>query len=90
MREMTGFTALNSNGWMLEREWASRFAMAVDTGLLVGLGLSDHPRPIRHSPSGRERAVWIVAITALHEAFVHTMLERHRELGAYVDMAAVT
>ena len=43
----------------------------------------------RHPPGRRERAVRIVAIRALHEAFVHAVLGRHIELRAHRGVAGV-
>ena len=51
--------------------------------------LLHHARPLAHTPGGGEGAVRIVAIGALHEAFVDAMLGGHGELRAHGGVAGV-
>ena len=64
-------------------------AVAFQAGFFVGLSVFSHPGPYPHSPSGGLRAVRVVAIGALHEAFVYAMLDWHRKLRPNVGMAAI-
>src|SRR5512147_2275765 len=74
---------------MLEDERAAFVRVALQARLLIGERMLNHSRTGSHAPRRRGCAVWIMAVRALHEAFVHTVLERHRELAANRRVAAV-
>jgi hypothetical protein len=73
---MTGFAALDSDRWMLERKWASLVYMAFQTGFFVREPLADKRRSVSHSPSRCKSAMGIMAIGALHKSFIHSVFER--------------
>lgn len=74
---------------MLKRKRSSLIRVALQAGLFICQSLMNERRPGRHPPCRRERAVRVMAVRAIHEAFVHAMLERHGKIGAYVRMAAI-
>ena len=59
--------------------------------LLVGMALDTNRVPTRHGPHLAEggRAVDVVAVAALDEAFVYAMVIRLREVGLRGDMTSV-
>ena len=75
---------------MLEYERAALVTVTVQARLFVSQGLRDHRWAKSCAPSGRKRTVRIVAICALHESFVNTVLERHGKLRPYRRVALVT
>lgn len=90
VRRMAGLAAIHSHGRVLEEKGPAVLSVAFEAGLLVRRGVFYHPRPRSHSPGRRGRAVRIVAICALDNAFIHSMLEGHVELRAHGSMAVVT
>jgi len=60
-------------------------SLLVGVALVTNLILADRRAKLVFLKS----AVRIVAIVALHQSFIHTMMERARELGADVHVAAV-
>src|SRR6266849_532904 len=75
---------------MLEYERAALVTVTIQARLFVSQGLRDHRWAKSRVPSGSKRAVRIVAIGALHEPFVHTVLERHGKLRPYRGVTLVT
>ena len=74
--DVAGLAAVDPGGGVLKDERSAFIGMALQTGLFVDR-LIDHPRPSGCSPGRSAGAVWIVAIAAGHEAFVHAMFEGH-------------
>ena len=81
VRDMAGGAAFDFHGGVFEYEGAVLVDVALEAdGVLRG----------RHADLlGQLRAVGIVAIGALHQAFVHAMAERHRELRLLLEVAGV-
>ena len=48
-----------------------------------------HARPRGHRPRGSKGAMRVVAIAALHEAFIDAVMRGHFELRAHVRMAGI-
>jgi hypothetical protein len=89
MRDMTGLTAIHSQREMLKCEWAPLADVAFQTGFLVNETLVHQLRSRPHPPCGGECSVGVVAVGALHESFVHSMLRRHCELSADIGVTAI-
>lgn len=68
------FTTIHANRRVLENKRAAFVGMTFQAWFLVRQGLIDHSRPQTRAPGGGKGAVRIVAIRALHEAFVDAML----------------
>jgi hypothetical protein len=62
-----------------------------ERSLLIGVTLEADGvlRGIRTHLLGLHRAVYVVAIAALDQAFVHSMMEGHVELSLLLEMASV-
>jgi hypothetical protein len=88
MRAVTGLATIDPNGSVLVDERPPFVGVALQAGLFIDR-LLHHARAGPHAPGSRKCAVRIMTIRALNHAFVDTMLERHRELGAHLAMAAV-
>ena len=84
---MASLAAVNADAGMFKNEGAALLNVALQAGLFVALGLRDQARTLAHAPGGGVGAVGIVAIRTLHDAFVHAVLEGHRELGADLSVA---
>ena len=82
MRQVTTLAAHRLSRLVFEDERAALIDVALEAGLLVRERLLASCGRLSHAPGGREPAMRIVAIGTLHEALVHAMLERHRELRA--------
>lgn len=67
---------------MLEDEWSLLIGMAGETYSILCRRGSHLLRS--------NRAVHVVAVRALHQAFVYAMVERHLELRLLLQMAAIT
>lgn len=89
MREMAGLAAIHPDRGMLENERASLVGMTFQAGLFVPERLVHHAWARRHAPRGRRSAVRIMTVRALHNAFVHPVLERHVELRPHRTVAAI-
>jgi len=87
MRIVARLAAFDHGGRMLIHEGSAPVAVALHTGFIVERGLFHHGRPRGHAPGSRERAMRIVAIPAIHEAFVDAMLGGHFELRAHACVA---
>lgn len=74
---------------MLKREWTALVGMTLQTGFLVAECLRNERGSRRHAPRRRKRAMWIMAVGALHEARIHGVFKRHRKIGANVGVASV-
>ena len=74
---MAAFAALNPDRGVLEYERPAFFGVAFQAGFFIRRGLIHHAGTRRHAPSGRRGSVRVVAIGAVHESFVHPVLERH-------------
>ncbi len=68
-----------------------RYMFKNERTLLVGMALHTDRVPTRHGPHLSEcgRAMNVVAVTALDEAFVHPMVIRLREVGLRGRMTSV-
>ena len=89
VRIVTGLAAFDAHRRMLEYERSALIDVALEAGLLVRDRLVHHARALSHAPGGRRSAVRIVAVGALHEAFIHAVLGGHVELRADGGMAGV-
>ena len=74
---------------MLKNKRSAFVGMTVDARFFVGLGMLHIARPRRVCPGGLKRAMWIVAIRAVHETFVDAVLEGQGKLRTHVGVAAV-
>src|SRR5688572_27242470 len=86
---MARFASIHSDSGMLEEERTSFICMASKARLLISQPLLHHARTRAHAPGGRWRAVRVVAVRACHHSLIHTMLEGHVELSAYLRVAIV-
>ena len=89
MRYMTGLASLHADRWVFEHKRSAFLRVAFLAGLFIRQPLFHHARTGSHSPRGHERAMRVVAIGALHEAFIDAMLEGHGELRAHILVAAI-
>ena len=89
VRVVADLAAFDADRGMFEHEWPALFFVTFEAGFLVAEGLLHHARPLAVSPGRRVRAVGVVAVGADHDAFVDAVLERHRELGADIGVAAI-
>src|SRR5215470_2168874 len=82
MRRMAGCATFRLNHGMFVHEGAGFVGVALEAdGVLGG----------RRSQLARQKsAVWIMAVIALHQALVDTMMKSSRELLFRLQMAAVT
>ena len=85
---MASFATLHADRTMFKSKWTSFIRMTFDTSLLVGLGMFHHPLADTHSGYGGGSPVGIVAIRALHEAFVDPMFKGHGELRFYAGVTS--
>ena len=91
VRHVAGFTAFDVHGDMLERERTALIAVTLDANLIIAARrLFHHSRPESGAPCGGEGTVWIVAVRALHESFIHAVFDRHLKLGPNIGVAGVT
>lgn len=89
MRTVAHFAAIHARGGMFKEKRPALVGVAAQAGLLIRLCLIDHAGPGGHTPGWGGCAVRVVAIRALHKAFVDAMLERHSELTADLLVALV-
>jgi len=75
---------------VFKQKGAALVGVALDAGLLIGLGVLLEAGALAHAPGGGGGAVGVVAVGALHGAFVDTVFEGHGELRLDVGVAAVT
>ena len=79
--QVAGLAAVGLHGLMFEDERALLVGMALEADCVLGGGSAD-----LFGPFG---AVHVVAIAALHEAFIHAMMEGHFKLSFLLEMAGV-
>jgi len=90
VRGVAGFAAIDADGRMFEQERPALVGVAFHAGLFVLESGFDHPRTVTGFGDAGVDAVRIVAIRARHEAFIDSVLEGLRKLGADIGVAAVT
>src|SRR5689334_16209078 len=90
MRIVARLAAIDAYRFVLVQKRPALLHVALQTWFFVAQRLIGHTRPGSHAPGGSRSPVWIVAIRAGHEPFVHPVLERHRELRAHFAVASVT
>ncbi len=86
---MAAFATIDADGGVFEDEGAAFVDVAFEAGLFVAECLLHHVRAGGGAPGGGRSAMGIVAVGAVHEAFVDAVFERHGELGADVGVAGV-
>ena len=86
---MAGLASFDADSRVFKEERPALVDVAFQTRLFIRLRLIDHTGTHTHAPGRRVGAVGIVAIRALDDSLVHTMLERHVELCADLRMAGV-
>ncbi len=89
VRKVATATTVDTNGSMLKNEGAALVDVAFETGLFILQAVRHHAWPRAHLPGWSIRAMRIVAIRALHEAFIDAMLNGHRKLRPHIGMAAI-
>jgi hypothetical protein len=87
---MAGQATIHAHRRMLEHERSAFIGVAIHTGLFVGFGVFHMAGTGSIGPGGLKRSMRIVAIGAVHEAFVYAMFEGHGKLGLHIQMAAGT
>ena len=90
MWTVAGYAPIHFAYLVLEYERTALIHVALQAGLLVVVRLVQHLRCLPHAERWREAAMRIVAIAALHEALVHSVLEWQIELRPHVRVALVT
>ncbi len=90
MRNMAAFTAIHTHGGMFEQERTPLVDVAFQAGLLIAKRMIDHAGTGRHAPGRGGRAVWIMAIGALHHTLIHPVFKGHVELRTNRSVAVVT
>ena len=90
MRVVASLASLDSHRRVLVQKRSVLVGVAFHAGNVAAKSVRDHPRRLRCRPSGRWRAVGVVAVSTLDRPFVHTMFERQLEARANVEMALVT
>ena len=88
MRDVTSHAAIHAHRCVFEDERTAFIGVAVHAGLFVGLGVFYMAGTGSVGPGGLKGSMRVVAIGAVHEAFVHAMLEGHRKLGSNIQVAA--
>lgn len=81
--------AFYTNRSVLENKRAAFFRVTFQTRLLIRQGLIYHAGPGTHPPRRGGGSMRVVAIGAVHEAFVHPMLEGHGKLAPHGGVAPV-
>lgn len=89
MGYVTSLAAVYSHRKMFKRKGSALVGVTFQARFLVGKRLVHHARSAAPAPRGYVRAVGIVAVRTLHEAFVDTVFERHRKLRPNIRMAGV-
>lgn len=82
VRCVAGRATLNFHGFVLEDEWSLLVGMATKANCILRGG---PPHLL-----GPNRAVRIVAITALHQSLVDAMVKWHLELSLLLRVARIT
>ena len=81
VRQMAGFTTVGLNGLVLKHKRPLLVRVAFEADLILRRGCPDLFR--------LHRAVDVVAITALDQSFIHTMMKGHFELSFLLKVARV-
>lgn len=89
MGEMAGGAAIDADGGVFKGEGAALVDVALEAGLFVLEARGDHAGTGGHAPGGGVGAVGIMAVGALHEAFVDAVFDGLGELGLDVGVALV-
>src|ERR1700742_4694847 len=90
VRHVARFAPFHSNARMFKYERSALVRMAFQTGLFVVECGPERCRTAAHARRGRRRSMRIVAIAALHHAFIDAMLRRHFKLGALRRVTRIT
>lgn len=90
MGSVAATAAIDTKGGVFKEKGAALVGVALDAGLLIGLGVLLEAGALAHAPGGGGGAVGVVAVGALHGAFVDTVFEGHGELRLDVGVAAIT
>jgi hypothetical protein len=86
---MAHLASFDAHRWMLKSERTALVRMTLQTGFLIAECLRNERRSRRHAPRRRKRAMWIMAIRALHEARIHGVFKGHRKIGANIGVTSV-
>lgn len=86
---VAGAAAIDANGGVFKDEGAAFVDVAFEAGFFVLETVGEHAGAGHHAGVEGVGAVGVMAIRALHEAFVDAVLDGHGELGADVGMALV-
>jgi hypothetical protein len=79
MRRVASQAAFGLDRGVLEDEWPARLGVALGANLILIGGRPEVVVP--------ECAVWIMAVGAAHEPFIHLVMERHVEGRFYIGVA---
>ena len=82
MNHVAGFASINLDGRVLVHKRTLLVGVARKANFILGGGRTHLLWP--------DRSVDIVAVAALNQSFVYSMVERHRKLRSLVQMAGVT
>jgi hypothetical protein len=89
VRRMTRAAAIDAYGGVFENKGPAFVYMALETGLFILQAVRHHSGPGHHPGIRGVGAMGIMAIRALHEAFIDPVFDGHRELRANVGVALV-
>ena len=89
MRIVAGHASFDLDRSVFVNKRAALLHVALDTGLIVAMRLVQHFRRLPHAEGGREAAVRVVTVAAVHEAFIHAVLTGQVKLRPYIRMAPV-
>jgi len=89
MGEVTGSAAVDAEGGVFKDKRAAFVDVAFEAGFFVLQPVGHHARAGGHAPGGGVGAMGIVAVGALHEAFVDAVFDGHGELGLNVGVAGI-
>ena len=90
MRVMAGLAAFDFGCRVLENKWPALIGMTFQAGLFVRQCMIHHSRPDACPPGWSVCSVWIMAVRALDETFVHPVLRWHGKLRSHGGMATIT
>lgn len=86
---VTDLTPIDTNGGVFIGERSALIGVAFQTRFFIGQSVGNHSGTQTGSPRRGRRSMRIVAVGAIHEAFVHAVLEGHRELRSNVLVTAI-
>lgn len=90
MRHMARRAAIHSDSGMLKHKRPTLIHVTLQARFFILQAVRHHPRPGAHPRRRRIPTMRIVAIAALHKAFVYAVFHRHRKLGLNIGVAAIT